>query len=42
MERKHGRWRRKKKSLCLFKKKLEEYIVVNMKMMNGKVGQIEN
>ena len=42
MERKHGRWRRKTK-LCLFLKGkyLEEYMVLNMKMGNGKVGGLE-
>jgi hypothetical protein len=34
----------KKEELCLFfeGKYLEEYMVLNMKMGNGKVGRIEN
>jgi len=44
MEQKHGRRRRKKNKLSLFLKEkyLEEYMVRNMKMGNGKVGRIEN
>ena len=38
------RWRRRKNKLCLFLKGnyLEEYMVLNMKMGNGRVGRIEN
>jgi hypothetical protein len=44
MEQKHGRRQRRKNNLCLFfkGKYLEEYMVLNMKMENGKVGQIGN
>jgi len=40
MERKHGRRGRRKNKLCLSLKGkyLEEYMVLNMKMGNGKVG----
>jgi hypothetical protein len=44
MERKHRKRKKRKNKLCLFLKGkyLEEHIVLNMKMGNGNVGQIEN
>jgi hypothetical protein len=44
MERKNERLGRRKNKLCLFLKGkyLEDYMVLNMKMWNGKVGRIEN